>query len=224
MNAPDSLKLPTGLYALCDDSVRPDVELEAKAARLLEGGVRVIQLRLKRTPPRRAVQVARSIVAMCEQRGALCLLNDRVDWALVSGAHGVHVGAEDLAPEDVRRLLGPTRLVGVTVRDAEMSRRAKEAGADYAGLGPVFATSTKRVEAPVLGVEAFARVVAASPLPVVGIGGIGLTNIEQVAEAGAHGAAVLSNLLAAPDIAERARALAEAFERGRRRRTLPGQV
>lgn len=220
MNAPDSPRLPGGLYALCDDGVRPDLSIEEKARRLLDGGVRVLQLRLKRTPVPRALHLAREVVRQCRQRGAVCLINDRVDWALLSGAHGVHVGDEDLPPEDARTLLGPGLLVGVTVRSLERAKQAKQAGADYVGLGPIFATSTKTVDAQVLGLEALARVAAESPLPVVAIAGIGLANIEQVAEAGAHGAAVLSDLLAAPEIGERARALAEAFERGRRRRSL----
>jgi len=220
MNAPGPLALPPGLYALCDDGVRPELPLEEKASRLLAGGVRVMQLRIKRAPARQALAAARNVVALCQAAGALCLVNDRADWALLSGAHGVHVGADDLPPEDARTLLGPGRLVGATVRNLEMARAAKAAGADYAGLGPVFPTTTKSVDAPPLGLEGLARIAAESPLPLVAISGIGLHNIEDVARAGVHGAAVASDLLAAPDIAERARSLAEAFERGRTRRTL----
>jgi len=224
MNAESALKLPQGLYALCDDSVRPDLSLEEKAARLLDGGVRVMQLRMKRTPVREALSAARAVVARCREAGAVCLINDRVDWALLSGAHGVHVGDEDLPPEDARALLGPGRLVGVTTRSLEMVKAARAAGADYAGLGPVFPTGTKVVNAPPLGLEALRRIVAESPLPLVAISGIRLENLEAVAATGVHGAAVASDLLAAPDIAEQARRLGQAFERGRSRHSLPGQV
>ncbi|WP_163999911.1 thiamine phosphate synthase [Pyxidicoccus caerfyrddinensis] len=214
MNAPPRPMLPRGPYLLCDDTVLPDVPLVDKAARLVAGGARVVQLRMKRTPPREALAAAREVAALCRRAGALCLLNDRVDLALLAGADGVHVGDEDLPPEAARELLGPGRLVGVTVRGVDGARAAREAGADYVGVGPLFGTTTKQVAAPVLGLEAFAAVVKGSPLPVVGIGGVGLANISRVAAAGAHGAAVVSDALLAGDIAERVRQLVAAFERG----------
>jgi thiamine-phosphate pyrophosphorylase len=214
MNLHERSPLPRGPYLLCDDTVRPELPLGEKAARLLAGGARVIQLRMKRTPPREALAAAREVVAACHRAGALCLLNDRVDLALLAGADGVHVGDEDLPPEAARELLGPRKVVGVTVRNAAGARVAKEAGADYVGVGPVFGTTTKQVPAPVLGVEGFAAVVRDSPLPVVGIGGVGLVNIGQVAAAGAHGAAVVSDALLAEDIAERVRRLMAAFDMG----------
>jgi len=215
--------LPPGIYGLCDDTVRPDLPAERQAALLLEGGIRVLQLRLKRTPAREAVAACRAAVAACRAAGAICLVNDRVDWALLSGADGVHVGDEDLPPEDARALLGPSRLLGVTARNAGMARAAARAGADYAGVGPVFATATKRVDAEVMGLERLAAVVRDSPLPVVAIAGIGLANVEGVAAAGARMAAVASDLLRAEDVPARARALAERFALGRTRRTLgPG--
>lgn len=216
MNAPARPLLPQGPYLLCDDTVRPELPLAEKASRLLAGGARVLQLRMKRTAPREALAAAREVVAACHRAGALCLLNDRVDLALLSGADGVHVGDEDLPPEAARELLGPARLVGVTVRNAAGARAAKAAGADYVGVGPVFGTTTKQVPAPVLGVEAFAAVVRECPLPVVGIGGVGLANISQVAAAGAHCAAVASDALLAPDIAEQVRRLSAAFDTGLR--------
>jgi thiamine-phosphate pyrophosphorylase len=215
--------LPSGIYGLCDDTVRPDLPVEDQAALLLAGGVRVVQLRLKRTPARAAVAACRAAAARCKAAGALCLVNDRVDWALLSGAGGVHLGDEDLPPEDARRLLGPERVIGVTARNAEMARDAARAGADYAGVGPVFPTATKQVNAAVLGLETLAQVVRDSPLPVVAISGIGLSNVAEVAAAGARMAAVVSELLRAEDVPSRARALAERFELGRVRRTLgPG--
>ncbi|HYH95492.1 thiamine phosphate synthase [Hyalangium sp.] len=222
MNAPDHPLLPRGPYLLCDDTVRPELPLGEKAARLLAGGARILQLRMKRTPPRDALAAAREVVAACRRAGALCLLNDRVDLALLAGADGVHVGDEDLPPEAARELLGARRLVGVTVRDAAGARVAKEAGADYVGVGPVFGTTTKQVAAPVLGVGGFAAVVRDSPLPVVGIGGVGLANIAQVAAAGAHGAAVASDVLLAEDMAERVRRLLAAFDMGVRGASLAG--
>lgn len=215
MNAPPRPLLPPGPYLLCDDTVRVDVPLVLKAERMLAGGARVVQLRMKRTPMREALAVARQVASLCRRAGAVCLLNDRVDLALLADADGVHVGDEDLPPEAARALLGPGRLVGVTVRDVAGAKAAREAGADYVGVGPVFGTTTKQVPAPVLGLEGLARVVKGSPLPVVGIGGVGLENVASVAATGAHGAAVVSDVLLAQDIAERVRLLTGAFERGR---------
>jgi thiamine-phosphate pyrophosphorylase len=222
MNAPARPGLPRGLYLLCDDSIRPELPLGEKAARLLAGGARVVQLRMKRTPPREALAVAREVVAGCRQAGAMCLVNDRVDLALLAGADGVHVGDEDLPPEAARELLGEGRLVGVTVRDLAGARAAREAGADYVGLGPVFPTTTKQVPAPVLGLERFAAVVRESPLPVVGIGGVKWENLAALAATGAHGGAVVSEALLAEDIAEQVRRLRAAFDRGAQGASLPG--
>jgi thiamine-phosphate pyrophosphorylase len=212
----------SGLYALADDGAPPGLPVLAQAEALLRGGVRVLQLRLKRTGGAAAVVLARRVVELGHQAGAVVLVNDRVDWALLASADGVHLGEDDLTPAEARRVLGPSAVVGVTVRSAAGAQVAREEGADYVGLGPVFAPRSKQVAAPVLGLEAFRREVRGSPLPVVGIGGIGLLSIREVAAAGAHGAAVVSDLLGAEDIPARARLLAEEFLRGRRERGIPG--
>ncbi len=212
--------LPTGLYGMCDDSVRPDLPLVEQAAGLLAGGVRVLQLRMKHTPTRAAVGVVREVLALAREVGALCLVNDRVDWALVGGADGVHLGDEDLPVADARRALGAGAWIGATVRSAGGAAEARDAGADYGGLGPLFATRTKSVSAPVLGLGRLAEEVARSPLPVVAIGGITLARMEEVGASGVHGAAVVSDVLCQPDIPARARLLQAAFGRGRLRRSV----
>jgi thiamine-phosphate pyrophosphorylase len=212
--------LPPGLYALCDDGVRAEPGMVQKARWLLEGGVQVMQVRHKRTPERRALDELAQVAALCREAGTVCLVNDRVDWALAAGAHGAHVGAEDLPAAEARRALGPTRILGVTVRTTEDARRAAAAGADYVGAGPVFATRTKSVDAQLLGLTGLEALVRASPLPVVAIAGIGLTNIADVARTGVHGAAVLSDLLEASDVPAQATALAAAFATGAGGRTL----
>jgi thiamine-phosphate pyrophosphorylase len=213
----ESRIFPHGLYAICDDGVRPELSLIGKTELLIEGGAQVIQLRMKVTPSREAVVAARRIASLCRAAGAICLVNDRVDLALIAGAHGVHLGADDLPISSARALLGPEKIIGVTVRNLEMAKEAQAAGADYVGLGPVFPTSTKQVDAQVLGIEAFARIVRRSPLPTIGISGICLSNIGLIAQAGAHGAAVLSDLFNARDIPAHARALTVAFDAGQNR-------
>ncbi len=208
--------LPRGLYALIDDGLRPEVPLLTKAQWALDGGAKTLQLRMKQTPLRQALAAARDVVRACRAKGAVCIINDRVDLALLCGADGVHVGDEDLPVEDARMLLGPERLVGVTVRGADGAKAAKEAGADHVGMGPIFVTTTKRVPHPPLGLQGLRREVARSPLPVVAIAGIGLANIREVAIAGAHAAAVGGDLLLAEAPAERARLLCQSFDEGLR--------
>lgn len=222
MNLPVRPSLPRGLYALCDDTFRPELPLIEKARLLVLGGAPTLQVRLKRTPVREALAALRSIVSLCRSAGAVCLVNDRVDWALLADADGVHLGEEDLPIEEARRLLGPDRLIGGTVRDLAGVERARLLGADYVGLGPLFGTTTKQVAAPVLGLDAFREVTRASPLPVVGIGGVTLERIGSVAAAGAHSAAIVSDALSAPDIPARVRTLIASFERGLAQRSVWG--
>src|SRR5260370_28240282 len=158
-------KLPPGLYAICDDSVRPELSLTRKSELLLEGGVRVIQLRMKTTPVRAALAAARAVAALCRAAGAVCLVDDRVDLALIANAHGVHLGDDDLPARQARELLGPDRIIGVPGRNAQMAEEAKDAGADYVGLGPAFPTPTKSPAAPVLAIPTLSKRCRPTPLP-----------------------------------------------------------
>jgi thiamine-phosphate pyrophosphorylase len=203
--------LPRGLYAVVDDAVRPDLPLPEKARLLARAGVRVAQVRCKRSHGREAWEAIRESVQLLQRAGILALVNDRVDWALLSGADGVHVGDEDLPPAEARQLLGPRRLVGVTVRGAAGAREAAAAGASYVGLGPVFASRTKEVPAPLLGLDRLRREVAECPLPVVAIGGIGLDTVTDVARTGVHGVAVVSDLWAGETLEARVKALQRGF-------------
>jgi thiamine-phosphate pyrophosphorylase len=214
MSSP-SAAIPAGLYAICDDSVRGELTVRTKAECLLQGGVQILQLRLKRTSPAQALADCRWIATLCRRSGAVCLVNDRVDYALMAQADGVHVGEDDLPVKEARRLLGKGGVVGATVRNLAGAENAKAAGADYVGVGPVLETKTKEVNHPALGIAQLTSIARGSPLPVVAISGISLENIGQIAAAGAHGAAVLSDLLGAVDISSRARELREAFARGR---------
>jgi thiamine-phosphate pyrophosphorylase len=206
--------LPRGLYVLIDDSLLPAPQLAQAARQVLEGGARVLQLRLKQLADRPALELAREVVALARPLNARVLINDRVDLALLSGADGVHLGDDDLPVAQARRVLGPTALIGATTRSLSEIEQAAAAGADHVGLGPIFSTRTKQVPHPELGVVALARIAERSPLPIVAIAGIGLENIAPVARAGAHCAAVASALLNAGDLTARTRALQSAFLEG----------
>lgn len=206
-----TLKLPRGLYGLVDDGVRAELPVPRKAAAVIEGGARVLQLRLERTTDRLALPIIREVVELARAREVVVIVNDRVDLALLGGAHGVHLGADDLPVDEARRLLGKEALIGATCRTLADIEAAMAGGADHVGLGPIFATRTKDVAHAPLGLEAFATIARVSPLPVVGIAGVSLSTIGEVAKAGAWCAAVAGDLLNADDIARQARALQAAF-------------
>lgn len=211
-------KLPPGVYAICDPSVRPELPLTQQAALFIRGGATILQLRYKQPNLREFLEVSRKVAQRCREAGVLCLINDRVDLAILCGADGVHLGDDDLPARAARQLLG-SRLVGVTVRNPEQALQAKRDGADYVGLGPVFLSPTKQLDFPILGVDRFRKMVREIDLPVVGIGGITAENIADLAEAGATAAACISALLVG-DPAESTGNLVRAFHAGRERRTL----
>lgn len=205
-----------GLYALADPSVRPDVPLPDLCALLARGGARVVQIRWKGAPARELLAAARAALPLVHAHGAALVINDRPDVALLAGADGVHVGADDLPVADVRRLAGDRLAIGATVRDLDGARAAAAAGADHVGFGPVFATGTKVVDAAPRGLDVLRVVAAESPVPVVAIAGIGLGNIAEVAACGPAAAAVCSAAIAAEDVEAQTRLLAAAFASGKR--------
>ncbi|MBS2026812.1 MAG: thiamine phosphate synthase [Deltaproteobacteria bacterium] len=202
-----------GLYAIADSGYRPEIPVLEKVRALLAGGAKVVQLRLKREGGREALALAREAVPLCRAHDALCIINDRTDVALLSGADGVHLGAEDLPVDEARRA-APKLLLGATVRDLAGAEAAAALGADYVGYGPVFGTKTKKLDVPPRGLEALADVAAKSPLPVIAIGGIDLPRIGEVAKAGASMAAVVGAALGAPEVPLAVRELSQAFASG----------
>lgn len=189
-------KVPGGLYALYDDGSGAPPEVVEHVVR---AGVQVVQLRLKATPDREALALAKRLKPLVPA----LIINDRVDLALLAGC-GVHLGAEDLPVAEARRLLGPEALIGATCRSLEDIVSAKEQGADHVGLGPVFGSRTKPLQVPLLGLPRLQEICAKSPLPVVAISGIDETNLAGVARAGAHAAAVSSALFRREDVSRTA--------------------
>jgi thiamine-phosphate pyrophosphorylase len=198
------------LYLLATRSLSrlPIAEAVAAACR---GGVRVVQVREKSAPDAELLAVARDLAAVAREAGALLLVNDRVEVALEAGADGAHVGPEDLAPAEARRILGPGRILGVTTHDLAQANRAVEAGADYVGIGPVFPTDTKGVPIRVIGPEAAGRVARAIRVPAFAIGGIGPSNARRVREGGCDRAAVCAAILGAEDPERAAREILAAL-------------
>jgi thiamine-phosphate pyrophosphorylase len=183
----------------------------AAARQLLESGVRLLQYRHKGPFTRRHFDECRGISELCRQAGAVFLVNDRADIALMCGAAGVHLGQDDLPPEHARRLMGPADLaaargiIGFSSHSLEQALEGERLPVDYLAIGPVFPTTSKERPDPVVGLETVRAVRAAVSKPLVAIGGITLENARGVLDAGADAVVVIRDLLAAPDLAARAR-------------------
>jgi thiamine-phosphate pyrophosphorylase len=174
---------------------------------LARAGARLIQLRAKGLRDRALLDCVREAVAAAHAAGALLIVNDRPDVSRIVDADGVHVGQDDLVPGDVRRLLGPRAIVGISTHDLAQAVAASATGADYVAVGPVFATTTKQRADPVVGLDLVRAARAALAGPLVAIGGITHANARDVAAAGADGLAVASALLRAEDVGAALRAM-----------------
>ncbi|HWQ68784.1 MAG TPA: thiamine phosphate synthase [Patescibacteria group bacterium] len=182
------------------------------AARAVEGGASMIQLRDKVTGPRQLLSEARQITQLCRARGVCFIVNDRLDLALAADADGVHLGQDDLPPQAARAVLGTSKVLGVSTHSLEQGLRAAEQGADYLGIGPIFATGTKATGYEPRGCDIIRQLRTRIDLPIMAIGGITLSNVGEAITAGATGAAVISAIVGADDITAATQAFATAIQ------------
>jgi thiamine-phosphate pyrophosphorylase len=173
----------------------------------LQAGARCIQARAKGLGDRDHLAFAAAVAARCHAVGAVCIVNDRVDIALASGADGVHLGAQDLAVADARRIAGERLLIGGTARDPEAAVAAVSAGADYLGVGPLYVTTTKDGLPDPIGMSTLSAIAAAVTVPVIGISGVTADRVHEVLRSGAYGVAVTAAVTAADDPAAATKAL-----------------
>lgn len=183
---------------------RPTLELVRQS---LAGGATAIQLREKDLPARKLVELGRVIRELTRDAGAAFIINDRLDVALAVEADGLHIGQEDLPATIARQLLGPDKILGVSVGTVAEARQAAADGADYIGAGPLYATKSKGDTGSPIGLKGLRAIRAAVAIPIVGIGGINASNAAEVIAAGADGIAVISAVIGAPDITTAARRL-----------------
>src|SRR5512141_1071357 len=196
------------LYVITDPKAsRGRSELQV-AEEAIAGGADVLQLRDKEASSGRLYEVALQLRKLTREAGIPFIVNDRLDIALAADADGVHVGQADLPAFVVRKIMGPARILGVSVETVEEAVLAERDGADYLGVGPVFeARGTKPDAGLPLGVDRIARIRRRCGLPIVAIGGINAENARTVREAGAVAAAVISAVVSADDITHAARRL-----------------
>ena len=173
--------------------------------RLAAGGATLIQLREKTASPREFCDDAIEAMKIARRLNVRIIINDRVDIAMAVDADGVHVGQQDLPPDNARRLLGDSRIVGFSTHSVKQAVEADRAPVDYIAIGPVFQTYTKENPHAVVGLEAIAEIRRQTSKPLVAIGGITLARAPSVLEAGADSVAVISDLLSTGDISERIR-------------------
>lgn len=193
------------LYLVTDRALslgRPLLDIVCAA---IQGGVTMVQLREKECDTREFIELGRTVHVLTNAAGIPLIINDRADVAQVIGAEGLHIGQHDMSYADARRLLGPEAIIGLSIENDEQARECLSFnGLDYIGISPVFATPTKTDTAPALGLEGIRRLrtIVGPELPMVAIGGINLSNIQDIIHSGADGIAVVSAICSAPSPAD----------------------
>jgi thiamine-phosphate pyrophosphorylase len=178
--------------------LRAGLSIEGFARELREAGIRFLQYRDKEGSDELLLQRAAILRRVFPASDSCLILNDRVPLVLSAGYDGVHVGQEDLSPAKARALLGPEAMVGISTHGESQLLRVADSPVDYVAIGPVFATSSKQVPDPVVGLEGVRTARAITDKPLVAIGGITRVNCSAVIEAGADSVAVISDLIQNP--------------------------
>lgn len=194
------------LYAVTDRAWIGKQSLAEQVESALRGGVTCVQLREKELDEERFLREAEEIFTLCKRYRVPFFINDNVALALRCHADGVHVGQDDMDVAAVRRLVGQEMMIGVSVHTVEEARAAAEGGADYLGVGAMFATSTK-TDASLVTKETLRAICDAVSIPVVAIGGISKANLLELAGTGVDGVALVSAIFSAADIAAECRRL-----------------
>ena len=194
------------LYLVLDPGLCGEMGMVETARLAVAGGATLVQLRDKEGGTVRMIETGRALKAALAGTGAKLIVNDDAEAAIAVGADGLHVGQSDLSVAVARARIGPDAILGLSVETPGQAAQVDPALVDYAGAGPVFATSTKPGHAPAVG-QGLAAMVAASPVPAVAIGGLKAQHVRQALAAGANGVAMVSAICGQPDPEAAARAI-----------------
>ena len=194
-----SLHLPP-LYAILDPEQTKNRAVDLVMEQLIEGGAQLLQLRVKSLPAGDFMQLASNVRQRTRAAGCKLIVNDRIDIALAGDADGVHLGQDDLPLIAGKKLMG-NKIVGISTHDVAQAKEAERNSADYIGFGPMFGTTTKNTGLSARGIDMLKQIRAAVRIPIVAIGGINENNVQQVWQAGADSAAIISDILGADEIA-----------------------
>ncbi len=203
-------KIDYTLYLVTDRKLMSSATIEESVAQAILGGCTLVQLREKDCSSMEFYEIALKVREVTVRLGVPLIVNDRVDIALAVDADGVHVGQTDLPADAVRRIIGPDKVVGVSVGNLLEALAAVEAGADYLGVGALYATGTK-TDAGITSLDELQRIRGATQLPIVAIGGINKETIPHFQGIGIDGLAVVSAIVAKPDVAGAAQELKALF-------------
>ena len=203
------------LYLVLDPDLCHPLGMVETARLAVAGGVTMVQLRDKDASPAQMIAIGRALKAALHGSGVPLIVNDDVEAAIAIGADGLHVGQDDMDAQTARRLIGPDMILGLSVETEALAVAVDPAVVDYIGAGPVFATVTKPGHKPPVGMEGLARLIAATSLPAVAIGGLKTGHVEAVLRAGARGLAVVSAICGQPDPQTAAFELSEAIRKAR---------
>lgn len=199
------------IYLVTDEGCLQGRALLDCVREALDGGVTLVQYRAKTASSAEMYAEALQLKALCDSFKVPLIINDRLDIAMAVGAAGVHLGQDDLPCVAARKILGEDYIIGVSAHNPAEAKAALQSGADYLGCGAVFGTATK-ADVKKLGTEGLTAICREKGLPVVGIGGVTADNYREVRAAGADGAAIVSGILAQPDIRTTVRAIAKVSE------------
>lgn len=206
------------LYLVTDRSLSLGRSLLDIVSAAIQGGVTMVQLREKECDTREFIELGRAVHTLTNATGIPLIINDRADIAQVIGAEGLHIGQHDMEYADARHLLGQEAIIGLSVENGEQAHACLSLdGLDYIGASPVFSTPTKTDTAPALGLEGVRRVrnIIGTDLPMVAIGGIKLSNIQDIIDSGADGVAVVSAICSAQNPTEATASLLAAVKQAK---------
>lgn len=205
----DRPALPPGIYGITAEKFSRGRTTIEVARSMIEGGVAVLQYREKAADKSSAAMLAecREIRELTREAGIPFIVNDHADLAMLVDADGVHVGQDDLPVPEVRRLVGPGKIIGLSTHSPEQAAAAVRQGANYIGVGPIFATATKEDVCAPVGLGYLDHVIRSCPLPFVAIGGIKEHNLGAVAGRGAATVCLVTEIVGAADIAATVRRL-----------------
>lgn len=199
------------IYLVTDRGILRDKSLYKAVEEAIKGGVTILQLREKDAGSGEFYNIALEMKKLAGRYGVPLIVNDRLDIALAVDADGLHIGQEDLPLEVARALLSPGKILGYSVSNQAEAVYGEKNGADYLGAGPVYHTGSKVTAVEPIGTEGLKRIKESVSIPVVGIGGIGTYNIDEVKRTGIEGISVISAILAKNDIEAAARELKSAW-------------
>ena len=199
------------LYVIADKKICGEKWIEDVVIQAIEGGAEMIQYRDKESSDRDFLELASILQNICQNRKIPFIINDRVDIARYLRADGIHLGQDDLPLKIARKILGSSKIIGISTKNIEQAKEAEKHGADYVGIGPIFDTLTKKIEKPI-GLEIIKQAEKNLKVLFFPIGGINLENIDQIFRAGSRRLAVGSAVISANDVKGATKRLSERIQ------------